>query len=55
MVSELHLFTVSVPILQNFGGSDVEKEFRGSDGWYRLSPDSPKQQKFISWTRRDEH
>jgi len=26
----------------------------GSDEWYRPPPDSPEQQKFISWTRRDE-
>ncbi|NHV97918.1 MAG: putative CRISPR-associated protein [Thaumarchaeota archaeon] len=54
MVSELHLFTVGVSILQNFGRSDVGKEFSGSDGWYRLPPDSPEQQKFISWARRGE-
>jgi putative CRISPR-associated protein (TIGR02619 family) len=54
MVSELHLFTVGVSILQNFGRSDVGKEFRGSDGWYRLPPDSSEQQKFISWAKRGE-
>ena len=54
MVSELHLFTVGVSILQNFGRCDVGKEFMGSDRWYRLLPDFPEQQKFMSWTRRDE-
>jgi len=54
VISELHLFTVGVSILQNFGRCDVGKEFMGSDRWYRLPPDSPEQQKFMSWTRRDE-
>jgi len=51
VISELHLFTVGVSILQNFGRCDVGKEFMGSDRWYRLLPDFPEQQKFMSWTR----
>ena len=54
MVSELHLFTVGVSILQNFAKSEVGKSFKGSEGWYRFPPDSPEQQKFISWARRGE-
>ena len=54
VASELHLFTVGVSILQNFGRSELGKELRGSDGWYRLPPDSPEQQKFMSWARRGE-
>jgi putative CRISPR-associated protein (TIGR02619 family) len=54
VVSELHLFSVGVSILQNFGKSDVGKESKGSAEWYRLPPDSPEQQKFISWARRGE-
>jgi len=54
MTTELHLFTVGVSILQNFAKSEAGKSFKGSEGWYRLPPDSPEQQKFISWARRGE-
>ncbi|MEM3734682.1 MAG: putative CRISPR-associated protein, partial [Nitrososphaerales archaeon] len=48
------IFTIGVSTLLNFGRSEYGKEFEDSGNWYRLPPDSPQQQKFISWARRGE-